>query len=346
VLISVDYSVLISQGQCKKLGRRLIELQPNTEDFLDSRLFPSPTYEPEDIAHFFFFVTGIDHRTSPPNQSFEGIVDGEHFQGADLLWHLSLRKFKANPQWFHPATMAQITNETIAEWFTVTSPKEVTVRNPAERAVLLRNSGQLLLDKYQGSLFNLLSTANHRVTSDFKNVSPGLLELLSQFKAYEDPVKKKSYLLLKFLLRRNLWSIRDSDEVRIPVDNHLTRIALRTGIVKVSTEFAIHLREQQPLSLKTDVALRKTVGDAYSYVGKFVKRSVLELDDFFWHFGRQCCLRADPICVTGCTTSCYVVEQLIKVSCQGRCPLSSICLASTNDAKRALVEPKLETWYY
>ena len=343
---SVNNSVTIFRSQCQQLGHRLDELQPKAEDFLDSRLFPSPKSDPEDVLRFFFFVTGIDHRTSPPNQSFEGTVDGEFFQGADLLWHLSLRRFTENPQWFHPIEMAKITPKTVSEWYTVQHPKLVTIRNPTERAALLRDGGKLLRDKYQGSVQALLKAATHRVTPDSTNQNSGLLHLLSQFKAFEDPAKKKSYLFLKFLLRRNLWSITDEVQVRIPVDNHLTRIALRTGIVTISSQLATLLKEQQPVSTKTDVFLRERIGDAYTQVGKYAKRSVLELDDFFWHFGRQCCLLTNPICVTGCTQACFIIENLLEIQCKGTCPLSEICPASNNDEQRALVEPKVDTWYY
>ena len=336
----------ISASQCQQLGHRLSDLQPIAETFLEPTLFPAPTSDREDVAHFFFFITSIDHRTSPPNQSFEGTIDGTYFQGADLLWHLSLRKFEENPKFFHPLKMAKITDKMVTEWFTIKQPFPVTIRNPSERAALLRNGGKLLLERYQGSVLNLLDKAEHRVSTQPKKASSGLLHLLSQFKAYEDPAKKKSYLLLKFLLRRNLWTVIDNYQIRIPVDNHLTRIALRTSIVKVSADLASLLREQKPIALDADILLREKIGDAYSQVGQYAKRSVLELDDFFWHFGRQCCVVTNPTCVSGCTTDCYVVEQLLNESCRGTCPLSTICPASTNETHRALIEPKLETWYY
>ena len=244
------------------------------------------------------------------------------------------------------SSISGITNEMVADWFSVTQPVPVTIQNPEERASLLRNGGRLLLEKYDGSVLHLLRKAEHRVSKQLGKASLGLLQLLSQFKAYEDPAKKKSYLLLKFLLRRNLWTIVDENQIRIPVDNHLTRIALRTNIITVSPDLASLLREQIPISQSTDIFLREKIGDAYSQVGQYAKRSVLELDDFFWHFGRQCCLVTNPICVSGCKTNCFVVEQLIEEPCYGHCPLSTICPASTDDALRALVEPKFDTWYY
>jgi hypothetical protein len=321
-------------------------MQPGTEDFLSPHLFPSQKANPEDVARFFFFVTSIDHRTSPPGQSFEGTVDDKHYQGADLLWHLSLRMFQHNAHLFHPQEMTKITTKNVENWYTIHHPKRVTIRNPEERAILLRNGGQLLMEKYQGSVLMLLQAADYRVTTELKTGHPGLLQLLSEFKAYEDPASKKSYLLLKFLLRRKLWAIKDDDQVQIPVDNHLTRIALRTGIVTVSPGLADTLRQRSPVTSETDIALRQEISGAFSLVGEQAKRSVLELDDFFWHFGRQCCLLDTPVCVTGCASTCYVSTHLLTVLCHGVCPLTSVCLAYDNDAQRALVEPKLETWYY
>ena len=341
----MKYSVKVSSRQSERLGNRLQSLHLKTEDFLNPHLFPQPTAATEDATRFFFFVTGIDHRTSPPGQSFEGIVDGVHFQGADLLWHLSVRRFNQDPDSFHPSRMAKITAQEVREWFSINRPKPVTIRNPAERAALLRDSGTLLTKKYQGSVLNLLRQAHHRVSRNSTGKG-GLLSLLSEFQAYEDPAKKKSYLLLKFLLRRGLWAHDDADSLRIPVDNHLTRIALRTGIVDVSRKLADLLRNQTRISLKTDIALRTTIGDAYQQVGIASERSVLELDDFFWHFGRECCLFDAPVCVTECQAHCVVSEKLLQLGCQNECPLGTICLAYDDDVQRSLVEPKIKTWYY
>jgi hypothetical protein len=242
--------------------------------------------------------------------------------------------------------MAKITPKKVENWFTVHHPKRVTIRNPEERAMLLRNSGKLLMEKYHGSVLTLLQAANHRVSIEPKTRHPGLLQLLSEFKAYEDPASKKTFLLLKFLLRRNLWEIKDNDKIQIPVDNHLTRIALRTGIVTVSSVLAETLRSRSPVVSEIDISLRRKTSKAFSIVGEQANRSVLELDDFFWHFGRQCCLLTAPVCVTGCTSKCYVSTHLFTEPCHRVCPLHSVCLAYENDSQRALVEPKFETFYY
>jgi hypothetical protein len=334
-------------AQAGKLGALLRTLAPAAESFLDSRYFPPSSDAPEHVARFFFFVTSIDHRTSPLGQSFEGFIEGEHFQGSDLLWHLCLRKCQADSGFFNPDRMATLTEADVRQWLTVQRPVQVTIRNPGERADLLRDCGQKLLEKYKGSVLNLLKRASHRLVRSVDRAHPGLLSLLAHFKAYEDPATKKAFLLLKFLLRRGLWTVDDIDQIRIPVDNHLSRIALRTGIVDVSTDLATKLRQAVSIEVATDIVLRRIVADAYARVAQHAQRAVLELDDFLWNFGRQCCT-ADlpPVCVRGCSAACYAATKLLPSSCASECPLHLSCKAYNDVPRRQLREPKLETWYY
>lgn len=342
----VDIAVTVSSLKCQQLGYYLTKLHLKTEDFLDPRFFPSVDSDPEDAARFFFFVTSIDHRTSPPGKSFEGLVNREYFHGADLLWHLCLQRFNQTPSSFHPLKMAKISTKEIKDWLSVDQPRSVTIRKPAQRAALLRFSGKLLARKYKNSVLTLLEAARSHVASKSHATGPGLLDLLSEFKAYKDPVNKKSLLLIKFLLRRNLWNAVDLDRIQIPVDNHLSRLALRLGLVRISETLTNLIERRIPFSAEMDTKLRERIRAAYSIVGTYAKRSVLELDDFFWHFGRQCCTFNTPVCTLGCTSKCYVAQNLLAISCQGKCPLRSVCLAYNEDKQRALVEPKLETWYY
>ena len=343
---STDISVSLSEAQTRTLGRLLQKLKPLIENLLDPLYFPSETDEPEDITRFFFFMTSIDHRTSPPGESFEGFVGGQYFQGADLLWHLGLQEYQRDPEFFSPENMSKISTSMIRKWLTVNEPLRVTIRNPAERAELLRDGGHKLLEKYNGLVLTLLEQANHRLCADAKNQNLGFLDLLNQFRAYEDPASKKSLLLLKFLLRRNLWTLQNPEKLRIPVDNHLTRIAIRNGTVTISSEFETYLRNQEPISRSQDVELRKGVARAYNLVAQYAQRSVFELDDFFWHFGRQCCLANAPVCNVGCTDDCYASTKLLQSPCQRKCPLRDACLAYQDIPRRSLIEPKVVTWYY
>jgi len=338
----------ISQEHAQALGTLLYQLHPAAEDFLDPRFYPDPSDHPEQVVRFFFFTTAIDHRTSPPGKSFEGLVEGEYFHGADLLWHLSLRKYREDPEFFSPKRMSRLSASEVRQWLTVTKPVKVTIRNPEQRAQLLNDCGEKLLSDYGGSILSLLRQAKGRLRPPSHNPEgPGLLKLLSGFKAYEDPASKKSFLLVKFLVRRRLWAPSDPENLMIPVDNHLIRIALRTGIVTASPKMEEKLRLGAQVTQEEDSALRRIIAQAYSLVARYAQRSVLELDDFFWHFGRNCCTaEPSPVCARDCSALCYLAEHLLREPCQYHCPLEEVCPASSDADKRALVEPRLDTWYY
>lgn len=342
----MGFSANISSDKTRKLGLHFRRLQPKAEDFLDTRFFPALEEDPEDVTRFFFFITGIDHRTSPTGQSFEGFIEEEYFQGADLLWHLAFRKYRENLGFFKAHRMARITVKDVKQWLTVKQPVQVTIRNPKQRAELLRDCGQKLAKFYNGSVLTLLDQAGNRLSVSSSCNHVGLLDHLARFKAYEDPARKKSFLLLKFLLRRRLWTLDDPENLRIPVDNHLIRIALRTGIVKVSPSFEAVLRDGRVITIADDIALREVISDAFVEVVRYAKLPVLELDDFLWHFGRLCCKADSPICYEGCTTQCFVATDLLSFSCDLQCPLRESCTAYSEVRYRELKEPKLDTLYY
>ncbi len=342
----MEFSASIDYAKAKKLGKLIRHLKPKVEDFLDSRFFPPKQDPPEKVARYFFFITGIDHRTSPSGKSFEGTVEDAYFQGADLLWHLAIRKYHHTPHFFNPEKIAQITPTIIKRWLTVNHPQKVTIRNPTERAMLLRDCGQQLLQNYNKSFLMLLDTTGGKLAAENETTSPGLLDLLAKFKAYGDPVKKKSYLLIKFLMRRKLWSPRNPSDLRIPVDNHLIRIAFRIGLVRISSALATAVRSQLPLTQFQDRELRKTVAEAYQIVATQAARSVLELDDFFWHFGRNCCTRINPVCIQGCSETCYLLAKLLPRPCHHQCVLDKECRARIEEKQLELIEPKVKTWYY
>ena len=64
----------------------------------------------------------------------------------------------------------------------------------------------------------------------------GLLQRLAAFRAYEDPLRKKSHLLVKILMRRGLFLPTDADCQEVPVDPVLVHMALRAGLVTVTDE--------------------------------------------------------------------------------------------------------------
>lgn len=291
-------------------------------------------------------MVAIDYRTSTPTEDFEGMLDGKFFHGADLLFALGIQKFNEDPLFFSASRMANLSDASVEMWLTLKMPhKKVTIYKPQERAKLLRNAGRTILQMGYESSFDLLcESGGYLIRED----GTGLLQLLELIWAYNDPVRKKSYLWLKFLTGRGIFKVKDWDNFAVPVDNHLTRIALRTGIIEVDVpEIRLRLTSEAPFSVVEDLEVRKAVRDAFTKILQNTQLTFRELDDLFWVLGRTHCIHSNyPLC-WGYThdSSCQLMVEL-KINCQFQCPLALGCRAFRDSNYRALFEPNIRTYFY
>jgi hypothetical protein len=149
-----------------------------------------------------------------------------------------------------------------------------------------------------------------------------LKEAVKQMRAYEDPVEKKVLLLAKFLDGRRLADFKDIEEADVPVDNHVSRIAYRLGIVDLNYDF---LESGVETTREEDIRLRELVKTAWRIVAKFADLNPFALDDYLWNFGRRICTRENPKC--------------------DACPFKDVCKA--HSLRRYPPEHlHLATWYY
>jgi hypothetical protein len=278
----------------------LKKFTPDT--FTDTRYYPPPGDPEEDVLRYFIFMVAIDHRTSRFND-FEGYVNGEFYHGADLLYRLGMLKYSENPAFFSPDRMSRISDVEVAEWLSVTDSRgrRRTIWDPQVRAALLRDIGRRLIALYGGRVSELIRKSGGYLKRPY---GLGIIDRLKAFRAYSDPVEKKAYLLIKFISRRGLFKYHDVVNSEVPVDNHLTRIALRLGFVKPRGIILRKLELGQPFSWEEDVTLRMGVRKSYKILSNLIHVNPLELDDFLWLFGRHCCTYSSPTCVQGCTGKC------------------------------------------
>ena len=135
--------------------------------------------------------------------------------------------------------------------------------------------------------------------------------------------------------KRGLFTPIDLDNLHVAVDNHLMRVAIRTGI--------LHLEDyeipwfKRPVNYEEDIIARMYARKAYKLVAKISNINPMLLDDLIWSLGRSCCLYGEPICDSG---------QVPLLNSRG-CPFRSICKAYSNRRLRMLNELEyLHTWYY
>ncbi len=311
------------------------------DDFLDPRYYPPSKDSREKITMYFLVMVSMDHRLSRPKKPYEGYVGGEFYHGADLLYRLGIKKYKEDPEFFTAERLSNIKEKDVISWLSVRDPKGKIAKppDPRLRAELLRDLGIKLLKFYDGSAYKIILDSKGFLRREYGD---GLIDRLKIFKAYQDPVEKKAFLLAKFLERRGVFMINDPYNKEVPVDNHLTRIALRLGIVEVDKETLEKIAAGVEFTWEEDVLLRLAVRYAFRLVSMRAGIDPFVLDDFLWGFGRKCCTREDPVCRKGCDKRCMSFG-----GCRGgSCALRNVCSAFTNPLLLVPEHKYLNTWYY
>ncbi|MCX8184465.1 MAG: hypothetical protein RMI56_06290 [Sulfolobales archaeon] len=291
------------------------------EDFTDTRYYPPRGDSAESVLRYFFFMVAIDHRTSR-FKPFEGYIGGEHYHGADLLYRLGMLKYRENPDFFSPEKMAGLSIEEVSKW--LKTPSGDVIWDPEIRVELLRDAGIKLIKYFNNSVSNFIKASGGFIRHP---TSRSLGALFKVFKAYSDPVEKKMFLFIKFTLRRGVLSVVDVQNLEVPVDNHLTRVALRLKLVEPDEEIN-EILSRLEVSDREDVELRAIIKRAYTCLSRLSGIRQDYLDDYLWTLGRKICTRENP----ACERSSY-------------CPLSTVCVSYRNAAK--IVEHNyVNTYYY
>jgi hypothetical protein len=256
----------------------------------DPRYYPPPEDPLKKVALYFFVMVAMDHRLSRPGKPYEATVDGEKARGADLLYRLGMKMYREKPEFFDSTNLAKVTTDDVIAWLHI---DEARVPDPQLRALLLRDLGQKLLSLYSGDVLALI----HHSKGYLRSLEGyGLLDLLKIFKAYQDPVEKKSFLLVKFLVYRGVFRPRDVENLHVAVDNHLTRVALRLGIIRLEEMLFKKVLNEIELLHDEDILIRISVREGFKAMSKESDVDVFLLDDFFWLFGRSICMQRNPKC--------------------------------------------------
>lgn len=269
----------------------------------DDRFYPPREAPLERQLAYFAAMVSIDHRTSTWWQPFEGRIDGELYHGTEALYRLGRKAFDRGL--FDAERLASLTPQ---EALQLLSIEGRPIWDLHTRVYLLRDLGAKALEA--GGFSRWLSV----------DTIAELRRRLARARAYEDPVGKKALLLAKFLDGRGLLRFRDLEEAAdVPVDNHVSRIAYRVGLVELQVDHAGELTREE------DAEVREVVKAAWRIVAKFAGVNPFTLDDFLWPLGRTTCTREGPTCRL--------------------CPLREACRAR-QEGRYPTEHLHVTTWYY
>jgi hypothetical protein len=299
----------------------------------------------EGVGNFYFLLVAICHQTSPRGrQPLEGDIGKRHLHGWDYLSAKLEAAARLDLQILSPDYWARITAQDVGELFRDETLGD-RLSDPAGRALLIRNLGQKMLQRSWICVDQLYHAACGRLATG----SPNLLDLLAQFRAYEDRVRKKSFLFLALMQNAGLWVYADPDQLGAPIDYHEVRGHLRIGTVQIcDPDLRAKLVEGQEVTGEQDVCIRQAVHKALILVSEYSGlRNPSQLHYMFWNVFRSCCTRESPHC-NSCPPTCSLPTRYVPLALfpggVRRCPFSIVCESAGRESK--LVEHTVDTDYY
>jgi len=334
----------VNEEQCRALAHRLRALQVRPDPYLKR---PASEAERHQLANYWFYITAICQSTC----TFEGTLNGRWVRGWDYLVEASQRRMKDFTAQRMQAYTAEDLLSLLSDDF---DPAHSHIDRVEERLGQLHDCASRLLRDYDGEAMAIYERSQGRLKGE-----GGLLELLSEFTAYSDPLQKKSVLLAGMLHESGVWPLRDAQNLKVAMDYHAMRVALRSGMVEVKdAELARDLRERRPVSTEVNQAVRTTVSAACDIVVQEGGFSVFAFDKLIWHLGRSCCFYGhDPICGLEQEASlrpgmrektCFkratcTFLQATTYACPNICVLDGVCRGSRDASYRSYWETSIYT---
>ncbi|GGP21215.1 iron-sulfur cluster protein [Thermocladium modestius] len=285
IRVSLNDAGNINLEKARELAAAVKPLVSRQDTYMDQRFYPGADIDVDLQIMYFMAMVSIDHRLTVPGFQYETEINGVQYRGADLLWLRGRLLLEKDPSAFFPSRLASASPQWVREWLGDAWDYGV-------RAFLLRDVGSKIQFLYDGSPSSLLKKSGGHLI----NGGRGFVELLKSFTAFTDPVEKKAMLLAKFLHGRGLIKFVDVHNEEVAVDNHLSRLAIRLGLIEPSREYMKMIEHAVPFTPQQDVFLRMLIRYGWKLVSMLSDVEPFALDDFLWSFGRTTCIADNPKC--------------------------------------------------
>lgn len=348
----------VDERQCRRLARCLDEVEIRAsagaaqpaDEFADRAATPA---ERRQLANLYFYLVAACQST----RMLQGTIAGRWVRGWDYMVRAAWRAVgrlpgaaAPDPDLFGADRLAEIGEDDFRALFSDDGrPEHSTFDRVPERVAQWRDAASVLRAHYGGDVMALYEAAGRRLRGP-----GGILERLAACQAYSDPVEKKSFLFVMFAQRSGAWEVADPQRIEVAIDYHIMRIALRSGMVRVTdAALAERLRGRQTVAAEEDNAVRLAVRGACRLLIDHSRHDVFAIDNTLWMIGRNCCFYAyEPICGDNrCRrqAECSLLRGIgwrSRETCPGVCPLDGACLGSRDAAWRGYWETNLYTSYY
>lgn len=333
-MAAYEESIVVDHNVCQVVADILVDagIPEDHEDVI-------PPLPHDRLGNFYLSLVAICHQT----QTLRGGISGVPARGWDYLQARWAESATRREELLTPEVWASISPERLEQTFE-DSDAGRTLSATVGRANLLNQLGSTMLQNGWNSLIELHEISGGRIATG----EPNLVALLAKFRAYEDPVRKKTFFLLGLMRKSAGWSFADPDELGAPVDYHEVRGHLRLGTVQVrDPRLSKKLLDQAPVDKTEDLLLRTCVAEAIRVIaGLSGVRDCMRLHYLFWNLFRSICLRADPYCHKAPTNVGLPARYVHFIAREngGRCPFCLVC--NSADTRERYLEHSFETdWY-
>lgn len=333
--------VRVDEEKCLELAKILASVDVP----LDQEEICFSNFENVETGNFLLFAVAICHQTSGHgDKPLQGIVRGKKLRGWDYLIQRLEEECQNNRGLLLPDLWKEMSPETLRAIF-ADQQGECLLTDLDGRSRLVRDLGQKMQEMDVTFVQNLFDKCEGRIRSD----NPCILEQLSNFEAYSDPVFKKSFFFLSLMQNSGVWSFTDPENLGPPVDYHEVRGHLRIGTVHVESESLRNkLLHKVPVEAKEDIALRKATLNAILLMSKASGLNrPSQLHYLFWNLFRTYCTREDPNC-NGDRPERYLpkryLEMVSQVNDSMACPFCQICKSASQQVM--LYDHVFQTDYY
>jgi hypothetical protein len=249
----------------------------------------------------------------------------------------------SNPTALEPSRLSDLrTNEFVGLFAPGLDPSRMRVN---ERVKLLQGLARTSVNWPNAD--GLLWLGTQRVTLSGQ---AGLYHWLSRIPVFaEDPVQKKSRVLVHQLLRYGLISVADPKHISPAVDYHLMRLYLRTGRIRpVNEDWDQRLKDGGKARVEPLTALRRGVEEAMYYTAVGAGLRVDQLNHIEWQIARSFCVREEPRCSAAPLREKPVDAGVAKLSIEAGCgcPLRVECLGARDPYLKELSDLQSVRHYY
>lgn len=331
--------IIVNINQCEKIAKivKKLKFRPN---FLKREILTF-TNDKETKAKLYFYATAICHQTK------KLISEKRNLAGWDYLTQVFIELSESEPAFFEARNLKLMDKDKLATKLRIlfsdyNDLKHTTLDRAEERAEFLIDCGRKLDEKYSGKVLNLLEKSNGYLVKN----NHGLYKLLEEFKAYSDPLKKKSGVLLDFLSSSGIFKIKDPENFFPIVDYHIQRALLRMGCFEINDK-SLRRKLENFEKIDSDEEFRIITQEILKRISKSSGKTVIELDPIFWSLGRSCCQIKTTLCHDKkCDKSPCTFYTYIDLNNHDKCIFENTCKGSRDESYRKLNEPNVETHFY